>query len=42
MRYVIAIVIVTFYVLYEELYNNWHFTTAIVAEVNRLMRLAGL
>jgi hypothetical protein len=42
MRYVVAVVVVTFYILYEQMYNDWHFTHAIVAEVSRLLRLAGL
>lgn len=42
MRYVIAVVVVTCYVLYEQLYNDWDLTDAIVAEVSRLLRMAGL
>ncbi|SMH50414.1 hypothetical protein [Mesorhizobium australicum] len=42
MRIVIAVVVVTFYILYEQLYNNWHMTNAVIAEVSRLLRMAGL
>ncbi len=42
MRIVIAVVVVTFYILYEQLYNNWHMTNAVITEVNRLLRMTGL
>lgn len=42
MRYVIAVVVVTFFILYEQLYNDWDITEATIAEVNRLWRMMGL
>lgn len=42
MRIVIAVVVVTFYVLYEQLYNNWAITNGIIKEVSRLLGMAGL
>jgi len=42
MRYVIIVVAITFYILYEQLYNDWNTTDAVVAEVSRLLRMAGL
>nr|WP_297269853.1 hypothetical protein [Mesorhizobium sp.] len=42
MRIVIAVVVVTFYVLYEQIYNNWAFTNAVIKEAGRLLSMAGL
>jgi len=41
MRIVIAVMTVTFYILYEVLYGDWRMTTAIMAEVMRLWRMTG-
>ncbi|MFH1796752.1 MAG: hypothetical protein ABIK36_19535 [Pseudomonadota bacterium] len=42
MRIVIAVVVVTAFVIYEQLYNNWAITNAVVKEVSRLLSMAGL
>ena len=42
MRYVIVVVAITFYILYEQIYNDWQTTNAIAAEISRLLRMAGL
>lgn len=41
MRIVIAVMSVTFYILYEVLYGNWRFTNAVIAEVERLWHMTG-
>lgn len=41
MRIVIAVVVVTFFVLYEQLYNDWDITEATIKEVSRLWRMTG-
>jgi hypothetical protein len=42
MRIVIAVVAMTLFVLYEQLYNNWEITNGIIREVSRLLGMAGL
>jgi hypothetical protein len=39
MRIVIAVVVVTFFILYEQLYTNWHYTNATLKEVSRLWNM---
>ena len=41
MRIVIAVMSVTFYILYESIYGNWRFTNAVIAEVHRLWQMIG-
>lgn len=41
MRIVIAVMSVTFYILYESIYGNWRLTNAAIAEVYRLWRMTG-
>ena len=38
----IKVVVVTAFVIYEQLYNNWAITNAVVKEVSRLLSMAGL
>jgi hypothetical protein len=42
MRIVIAVVVVTFFILYEQLYNDWDMTEATIKEVSRLWNMLGL
>jgi len=42
MRYVIAVVLVTLFILWEVLYDNWHVTRSVVREVSRLFNMIGL
>jgi|GEM_PF-1491324 len=41
MRYVVIIMTITFYVLWQSLYDDWNTTQAIVAEIRRLLSMAG-
>jgi hypothetical protein len=42
MRIVIAVVVVTFFILYEQLYNDWDMTEATIKEISRLWNMLGL
>lgn len=42
MRYVIVVVSVTLFVLWEVMYDNWAVTKAVVAEVRRVLYMIGL
>lgn len=41
MRYVIVIASITFFILWEVLYDDWQVTEAFVAEITRLWRMTG-
>jgi len=41
MRIVVAVVVVTFFVLYEQIYNDWDITQATIKEVSRLWNMTG-
>lgn len=42
MRIVIAVVGVTLFVLWEQIYNDWALTRGFVAEISRVMHQIGL
>ena len=42
MRYVIVIAAVTFFVLWEVIYDDWRLTNAVIAEVMRVLAAIGL
>lgn len=41
MRYVVIIMTITFYVLWQSLYDDWHMTHVIMNELKRLWRMTG-
>ena len=41
MRYVIVIAAVTFFILWQVIYDDWRTTEAIIAEIARLWRMTG-
>ncbi len=41
MRIVVAVVVVTFFILYEQIYNDWDITEATIKEVSRLWHMTG-
>lgn len=41
MRIVIAVMAVTFFILWEVLYDNWRVTNMILAEINRMWQMTG-
>ena len=41
MRYVIVIAAVTFFILWQVIYDDWRTTEAIIAEITRLWRMTG-
>ena len=41
MRYVIVIAAVTFFILWQVIYDDWRTAEAIIAEVTRLWRMTG-
>lgn len=42
MRYVIVVVGVTLFILWEVMYDNWAVTNAVIAEVRRVLFAIGL
>jgi len=42
MRIVVAVVVVTLFILWEVMYDNWQFTNAVINEVMRVLHAIGL